>query len=279
MTRSDYEDRQEQRKHRLLRRSAKAEQEGQAAYDAAARIAKTIPMGQPILVGHHSERGHRADIKRIDRGMRKSIDKSKEADELQRRAEAIGTGGISSDDPEAVQKLQAKLDGLEQRQEWMKQVNAAWRKAGKPAPNDVAGWKKADDLLGVPFETLGDLRLEAAKRWHYAPYPFPPYALTNIGADLRRVRTRIQSLRQAAAAVSSEVDHGVCRVAENAEANRIQLLFGGKPDDAVRGLLKRYGFRWSPSESAWQRHLNEAGRLAARCVVDTLRKEVPDGNP
>src|SRR5262245_23260633 len=127
MTRKDYEDRQEARKDRLLERAAKAEQEGQAAYAAADRIAKTIPLGQPILVGHHSERGHRADLRRIDRGMRKSIEKQKEANEARRRADAVGTGGISSDDPEAVQKLQAKLEELGQRQEWMKKVNAAWR--------------------------------------------------------------------------------------------------------------------------------------------------------
>ncbi len=32
----------------------------------------------------------------------------------------------------------------------------------------------------------------------------------------------------------------------------------------------RSGFRWSPRESAWQRHLNEAGRVAARIVVERI---------
>ena len=39
-----------------------------------------------------------------------------------------GRGGISADDPEAVQKLKSKLAGLEQEQERMKAVNAYYRK-------------------------------------------------------------------------------------------------------------------------------------------------------
>jgi len=280
MTRNDYEDRQEARKNRLLNRAAKAEEEGKAAYNAADRIAKTIPMGQPILVGHHSERGHRADLKRIDRGMRKSIEKSKEADELQRRAEAVGTGGVSSDDPEAVQKLQVKLEDLERRQEWMKKVNAAWRSAGKPEPNAAPEvWAKVGEVGGIESSLLNQLRLDMAKRWHWQPgAPFPGYSLSNLSADVRRVRARIDELKKASTATPSDTDHGVCRVVENVEENRIQLLFDGKPPEATRTLLKRWGFRWSPMVSAWQRHLNDAGRIAARSVVEALRKEVPHGN-
>ena len=39
-----------------------------------------------------------------------------------------GKGGISADDPEAVQKLKAKLEALERDQESMKAVNAYYRK-------------------------------------------------------------------------------------------------------------------------------------------------------
>lgn len=280
MTRNDYEDRQEERRRRLLERAEKAEAEGQAAHNAADRIARAIPMGQPILVGHHSERRHRRDLDRIDRGMRKAIEKSKEADELRQRAEAVGTGGISSDDPEAVQKLQGKLEHLVQRQEWMKKLNAAWRGAGKPEPNAAREvWAKVGEAAGIEPSVLDQLRLDMAKRWHFQPgAPFPAYALTNLSADVRRVRARFEDLKKARVATPAETDHGVCRVVENVEENRVQLLFDGKPPEATRTLLKRWGFRWSPMASAWQRHLNDAGRIAAQCVVDALKKEVPHGN-
>lgn len=50
------------------RRCADAE----AARAAVARVADAIPLGQPILVGHHSERRARRDVERIESGMRRA---------------------------------------------------------------------------------------------------------------------------------------------------------------------------------------------------------------
>lgn len=50
-------------------RKADAEQ----ARAAVARIADGIPFGQPILVGHHSERHARKDAQRIENGMRRAV--------------------------------------------------------------------------------------------------------------------------------------------------------------------------------------------------------------
>jgi len=36
-------------------------------------IADNIPFGQPILVGHHSERRARRDAEKIENGMRKAV--------------------------------------------------------------------------------------------------------------------------------------------------------------------------------------------------------------
>lgn len=281
MTRSRFEEEQERKKARLEERAARAAREGQAAHDAADRIARAIPFGQPILVGHHSETRYRADIKRIDRGMRKALEKAKEADELRRRAEAVGTGGISSDDPAATQKLQSKLEDLERRQEWMKKVNAAWRKAGQPEPKTSEGWEPVAAALEVSVSAMNEIRLEMAVVRTYQPGtpPFPSYALTNASAEMRRLKRRIAELERAADAAPIEKDHGICRVIEDPDDNRIRLIFPGKPEEKVRALLKSWGFRWSPMASAWQRHLNNAGRVAARCVVDALQKEAPHGNP
>lgn len=44
-----------------------------SARQAVARIADGIPMGQPILVGHHSERHARRDAEKIENGMRRAV--------------------------------------------------------------------------------------------------------------------------------------------------------------------------------------------------------------
>ena len=46
-------------------------------------------MGQPILVGHHSEGRHRRDLKRIDNNMRKSVEESEKVDYFQSRVSTL----------------------------------------------------------------------------------------------------------------------------------------------------------------------------------------------
>lgn len=279
MSRSDFSERQERKKERLQERAKKAQRESDQAFEATDRIAKSIPLGQPIHVGHHSERGHRADLKRIERGMRKAIDKGREAEELQRRSEAVGTGGISSDDPEAVAKLGEKLDLLLQKQDFMKRLNAAWRTAGKPEPYaPEATWEQVQKDAEVDGDALQQVRRDMARRWAWQPgAPFPAYALSNLSAEIRRVRMRIGDLQSSTERPAVAQDVGPCEVIENVAENRIQLVFPGKPPDATRALLKARGFRWSPQAGAWQRLLNDAGRLAARLVVDQLQP--PGGDP
>lgn len=43
------------------------------------------------------------------------------------RIRSVGTGGISSDEPQAIEKLKLKLEKLEKHQELMKAANAAIR--------------------------------------------------------------------------------------------------------------------------------------------------------
>src|SRR5437899_2419305 len=47
--------------------------EAERAREAVGQIAEGIPLGQPILVGHHSERHARRDAERIESGMRRAV--------------------------------------------------------------------------------------------------------------------------------------------------------------------------------------------------------------
>jgi hypothetical protein len=55
MARLDYEARRAARIDRLHARAEKARTESASAEQQARRMADVIPLGQPILVGHHSE--------------------------------------------------------------------------------------------------------------------------------------------------------------------------------------------------------------------------------
>lgn len=66
-------DRAEDRAERFETYSEKRAEDADRAHAAVAAIADNIPLGQPILVGHHSERHARRDAERIQNGMRKAV--------------------------------------------------------------------------------------------------------------------------------------------------------------------------------------------------------------
>ncbi|MBR1695358.1 MAG: DUF3560 domain-containing protein, partial [Selenomonas sp.] len=125
---NSYEEQQEARRERFEGRSTAATAESRQRSQAAREIMNMIPAGQPILVGHHSERRHRSDLNKVDNNMRKSWEASKKADYYAQRAESVGTGGISSVDPDAVFKVYEKLHDLEVLQDKMKEANASGTK-------------------------------------------------------------------------------------------------------------------------------------------------------
>ncbi len=66
-------DRAEQRAERMEDYSEKRKVEADRAHDAVASITENIPLGQPILIGHHSERHARKDAEKIEKGMQKAL--------------------------------------------------------------------------------------------------------------------------------------------------------------------------------------------------------------
>jgi len=66
-------DRAEERADRFETYSENRTKDAERAHQAVARIADGIPLGQPILIGHHSERHARRDAEKIENGMRKAV--------------------------------------------------------------------------------------------------------------------------------------------------------------------------------------------------------------
>jgi hypothetical protein len=277
MRMNPYEAKQAARKERLEERAEQQQQEANAALNRARQMSSVIPFGQPILVGHHSERRDRNYRERIHNTYGKAFALNDAAKRTAERAASVGTGGISSDDPDAVVKLRTQLANLEANQQTMSAINAAWRKAGKPKPDDQDGWKKVADATGRSDNDLLKVRKGMAETMRLMPYhdkPFQPYELSNNNANIRRVKQRIEQLTAAAeraeACPETETTVNGVRVVENAAENRLQLFFPGKPSDDIRAELKGSGFRWSPNAGAWQRHLSNGAKYAAECILKKL---------
>lgn len=227
-------------------------------YEIAGRVPSILIAGGSNFPTRKKEKQNAA----TDRNMQEYRDIQGLLDKIR----STGMGGISADDPQAVEKLQKKLAGLEKSQETMKAVNAYYRKH-----------KTLDGCPHLPPEQLEKLKADMSSQWHLGDKPFASWALSNNNAEIRRVKDRIKSLSQTKEIgfVGWEFEGG--RVEANTEANRLQIFFDGKPDEATRTELKSNGFRWSPKAEAWQRQLTNNAYYAADYVksIQPLTGEKP----
>lgn len=169
---------------------------------------------------------------------------------------------IKSGDEDALEKLEAKLETLKKNQEEMKAANRAIR---------MKDTEKGDAKLaemGYTPEQIKQLREpDFCGRIGYADYQ-----LTNNNANIRRVEGRIRQLKAAKEKGTQERENEFFKVVENTELMRLQLFFDGKPEADVRSVLKSNGFKWAPSQSAWQRQLTTNARYALERVVNELKE-------
>lgn len=225
------EQRAELRREWAQKRAAKAN----AAFKAAHAIGKMIPLGQPILVGHHSEKRARADARRIESRMAAGIESERMAVRHERKAATIESRlkrTIFSDDADAAESLKKRIADRERVIERMKVVNKAHAKFLKTGvmPADVSE-AEAEKIRNY----------KPAYSWE--PHPFPPYAVTNLRNQIAADRKRLAMVEQMAsrAAAASESAGGV--LIEGGEF--VRVTFSEKPDREILAALKAAGFRWS----------------------------------
>jgi DNA repair ATPase RecN len=225
-------------------------------------MASVIPFGQPILIGHHSEKRDRNYRARITSNMNKSCELQKKADYYESKAAGVGTGGISSDDPDAVTKLQKKLANLEKSQETMKACNKIIKKYSDEE-------KRIAELMKVGI-TEAQAR-EVLKPDCFGGIGFAPYSLQNNNAEIRRIRGRIEDLtkiKKNVAFTKEEYENFSYQIDD--EENRVMFIFSGKPDEETRTILKRNAFKYSPTRNAWVRKITNNALYDARTVKEKL---------
>lgn len=99
-----------------------AERKSDEHYSRSHAITDHIPMGQPILVGHHSERRHRRDLEKSWNHMDKSVEFGKKAAEYECRAEywEKRTNVINLSMPESVEFYEYQVEKLKAQHEGLK---------------------------------------------------------------------------------------------------------------------------------------------------------------
>ena len=216
-----------------------------AAFNASSAAVEHIPLGQPILVGHHSEKAHRRALERSNNAMLRSVRESEKAAYYRSKAEAVDNNdNIYLGDDDAIERLKKKIAELIALQELMKGANKIVR------ASKLSDFDKIDALVHLGISRPKAERIVANK------ILFPGYALTNNNAKINAAKKQLAKAEILASKEDREYTIDDITIEECYSENRVRIYFPGKPDDRMRENLKRNGFRWAPSMGCWQAYIN-----------------------
>lgn len=256
-----YEQKQEDRRERLL-----------AAADRATAKANALRSATPESLRHDwafiTQPGRIPERERMNRRDARAAELDKLAAELRGRAASVGGGGISSDDPDAPGKLVERIAELEAKRETMKRINAAHRAYAKnPASLDRAKLTDAEKALVRTY----------VPQYSWEPHPIAPYQLSNLGANIKRLKDRLAGLERDRAAETTgrpAITGTGFTVDEDRDENRVAIRFEKRQGPDVVKVLRGHGFVWSPTRSAWVRKLNNSAWFAAAQVAAAIEGKV-----
>lgn len=229
----------ERLEHKLEKREEWAEKASArctAEFETARQITEHIPFGQPILVGHHSEAGHRRAIERSAGHM----DKGCEAYNLAKYHESKARGlqdqldrTIFSDDEDAVERIEAKIAEKEATQERYKRINKIIRSKATP-----------EEKVAALVITCGMTEAGAKERVEKNAQ-IPAYAMTNNNSEIRRLKQRLVSIkaRNERRAAAEQSENGVT-ITHCTGTAYVEVTFAEKPERSIINDLKTSGFYW-----------------------------------
>jgi hypothetical protein len=165
---------------------------------------------------------------------------------------------IMTGDDNAAERLTAKIAAAEALQERMKAVNKAHdRYAKDPATLEASGLSDQDKASVRNYRPA----------YSWEPHPFAPFGLTNNNANIRRMKERLALVGRLKATPETTAEGTAARIEDVPAENRVRLFFPGKPEAAVRDMLKHGGFRWTPSLGCWQAYRNTGSLALAQRVA------------
>lgn len=220
--------------------AGKAAARSEQRFGAASQIADQIPFGQPILVGHHSERHARRDAERIHNNMDKGCEEAKLADHHRAKASGLAAQldrSVFSDDEDAIAQLEERAAASEKEAEKINAINKAWRKSKGDVAALVASGVVSEKLAAKIVETM-----------RLCPYLKTPLSATSDRASARRDRERVEEIkrRQARTAEAEAAGGVVVKIGKDTCGGEYATVtFAERPDYSVITALKAANFFWS----------------------------------
>lgn len=142
--------------------------EAERAAEAVSEIAGNIPFGQPILVGHHSEKRARRDAAKIENGMRKTVKLWATSEYWQRRAAEVLGHAEYKERPDVRARRIKSLEADERRLRKTRETSIAFRAMWQGVSTSEAARKVANVDHGAGYHLWsrldkGQLTAETAR--------------------------------------------------------------------------------------------------------------------
>ena len=235
--------RRERLENKLAKRrewAEKAEQRSRKEWEKSEKAVEGISFGQPILVGHHSEKRHRAAVARAQAAGTRAVEESNLAKHHLEKAAGLSDyleNTIFDDDPDAIEKIEQKIARLEKEHEFMLAVNKICRNRKLNEAEKIS----AIVALGASEESA---RKIFAPEYSWQSAGFESWALSNNSANIRRYTERLATMkaRRERQAAAENSENGV--LIQDRAYDSVSVTFAEKPDYSVIFALKTAGFRW-----------------------------------
>ena len=164
-----------------------------------------------------------------------------------------------------VERLQHKVDTLTELQERMKAANKVIRS------KKLSEVEQVDELVAIGFkeeQATKVLTYDGPSWWGGG---FSTFHLTNNNAKIKNAQARLDLLTAMLGNEDSEEEYSWGKLAWVYSEERVRFLFDEKPDRDTISLLKSESFKWSPSNSAWQRQITPACKRAVSRIIEQLK--------
>ena len=307
--RADYEARKAIRIERLETAGKRLIAEADQLWRRQRELGDVIPMGQPILVGHHSEKRDRRFRARLSEMASKSVQLRRLGERYTEAAERLKKSrAISSDDPKATEKIEDKLRTLHRDQERMKAINAALRSAERHFKPEIeklfrAGHgaqaaelrdRWADAALEQARPHLAALEMDETKfrrLLHAGTEPdfagrfgVPAFNLTNNAANIRRLEERAGQIKETASHAGETSKIGDAEIRR--EENRVRVVFPSRVSRTAYDAFRSHGFVSAPNTAkalgagaVFQRKDSEQALYWARKIANDIAAETAPTKP
>lgn len=190
----------------------------------------------------------------------------------------LGAGGLADQE---LADLRKRLEERELLQRRMKATNEVIRrnKLGRDDADQLA------ELMAARGFPTGRAMCHSLLTPDYGSAGFASYQLSNNNAEIHRLQARVRQVEAKVARIEAAPDepaeriiNGV-RIVEDSADDRLRLIFDGKPAGPIIQALKSSGFRWSPTNGAWQRQITPNARAAASRVLAVVAMKAQQDQP